>query len=382
MPASPSAPPAAAVAPVGLGELFEQSMHALVHAPETFRAAAARPAPGYVPALTLALADGALAIAINLVHSAISNPRFLDRYSGGLLAAISAAVLGVYVSLFLLLAVLIYALGLALGGKGDFNRGVQAAAALTLLAPLQSAANALPHAWPLPALLAGWMAAGALTGLFSASLPAARTLCGVLTAAAIGGQFFLRAVASRAADLAAAASVAAQAAQINAQFSRGFPMTQPSSVGFSAVGGAPAAPSSASAPRAVSGLDLLRGPDDGGNAAAPAAPQTPAQAAAAINRQAQGVEQSAVAMIDALGPMLNNPAMTQRMNSQQKAQFRQLTVMIQNVRTQIASGRRISPDEMNRQMMQIQQLAMGLMMAQAAAPAPPPTPHLRPMANP
>ncbi len=355
-------------------------MHALVRAPETFRAAAARPAPGYAPALTLALADGALAIAINLVHSAISNPHFMDRYSGPLLAAISAAVLGVYLSLFLLLAVVIYALGLALGGKGDFNRGVQAAAALTLLAPLQSAANALPHAWPLPALLAGWMAAGALTGLFSASLPAARTLCGVLTAAAIGGQFFLRAVASRAADLAAAASVAAQAAQINAQFSRGFPMTAPSSVGFSSVGGNPTAVGSAPAPRAVSGLDLLRGPDDGEGTAAPAAPQTPAQAAASLNTQAQAVEQSAVAMLDTFGPMLSNPALTQRMNAQQKTQFRQLTVMIQNLRAQIASGRAVPPAEMNRQMMQIQQLAMGLMMAQATAP--PPAPHLKPMANP
>ncbi|NNN07353.1 MAG: hypothetical protein HKL90_15790 [Elusimicrobia bacterium] len=381
MPASPSAPPAAAVPPVGLGELFEQSMHALVRAPEAFRAAAARPAPGYVTALTLALADGALAIAINLVHSAISNPRFLDRYSGGLLAAISAAVLGVYLSLFLLLAVVLYALGLALGGKGEFNRGVQAAAALTLLAPLQSAANALPHAWPLPALLAGWMAAGALTGLFSASLPAARALCGVMTAAMIGGQFFLRAVASRASDLAAAASVAAQAAQINAQFARGFPMTPPSSAGFPAAVDAPAAPGSAPAPRAVSGLDLLRAPDDGD--AALAAPRTPAQVAsdaAALNTQAQGVEQSAVAMLDAFAPMLNNPALTQRMNAQQQYQFRQLNGMIKNLRAQIASGRAVPPAEMNRQMLQIQQLAMGLMMTQAAAP--PPTPHLKPMGNP
>ena len=54
--------------------------------------------------------------------------------------------------------------------------------------------------------------------------------------------------------------------------------------------------------------------------------------------------------------------------------------MIQNLRAQIASGRSVSADEMNRQMMQIQQLAMGLMMAQAAAP--PPAPHLKPMANP
>jgi hypothetical protein len=86
-------------------------------------------------------------------------------------------------------------------------------------------------------------------------------------------------------------------------------------------------------------------------------------------------------MLDALEPMLRNPALTQRMSAAQKTQFNQLNAVMKQLRGELASGTPVPQAVMNQQMTQIQQIAFALMVSQAMQKqtAAPPTPHLKPM---
>lgn len=111
------------------------------------------------------------------------------------------------------------------------------------------------------------------------------------------------------------------------------------------------------APAGQSGLDLLRNPD---GSAAPEGlneQQRIAQAMAA----GDAMNQNAVAMLDSLAPMLNNPLITRNMKPRQKADFAELKKMIAGLKSRIASGAPITPEEQQKNMLKIQQLTLRMM---------------------
>jgi hypothetical protein len=376
-PAPKPAPQAAAKAeapkPPGFGEFFEQSLLAPFQ-PAVFARAALRPAPSFGTSLGLALTAGAAAEAVQFVYAAISRPGFLQSFPPPLVAAVGVAALGVYGSLFLLAAVLFYGLGNALGGKADFDRGLQAAAAVSLLIPVQMLCNWFPLAWVLPALVAAWTAAGALEGLFGARRGPVRAMCAVLALFAIGLQAGARLLSGRAVEAARPAVEAAQDARAAADLQRQMeefqrnvsPVVQPAA-------GAP------------SSLDLLRGPegetpaDAGAPAGAVAPPATPEQA----SERAHSLDAGAVGMLDALKPILNNPALMKNLPPQARKDLVELQALMDETRAQAASGRQVSDAEQNARMRRIQQLTMHLMTSGLMTPPPPPArtkpmPHLVP----
>jgi len=370
-PAAKPAPPAPK-AP-GFGELFEQSLIA-PFSPGVFRAAAARPAPSFGAAGGLALAAGAAALAVNLAHAVVESPDLLTRFPPPLVAAVGAAAFGLYASVQLLLAVMLYGLGNALGGKGDFDRGLQAAAMLSVLWPVQMLCGWFPLAWVLPAALGAWIAACALEGLFGAKPAAARALCAVLAGAAIGLQAVGRVVADRARQAYAVSRALAPVADANAELAKQMAALQQQA----AASAMPAANSGAPTAAATSGLDLLKGPVDvDAGAASQGAPPPPE----VVLDQAKGMQTSAVGMLDAMAPMLNNPAITKNMNPQQKADMKELQDMMADLKDQIKTGRRVSDPAFAQKMAKIQQLSMrmmaaGMMAPPGAAPAPA-QPHLK-----
>jgi hypothetical protein len=365
---APKDPPPPAQPP-GFGELFELSLTAPFN-PAVFRAAAARPAPSFGTAGGLALAAGAASLAVNLAHGIVQSPDMLQRFPPAMMAAVGVAALGLYMSVLLLLAVMLYGLGNALGGKGNFDRGLQAAAMISVLWPVQMLCNWFPWAWILPSALAAWIAACALEGLFGAAPSSARALCAALAAATIGLQYAGRVVADRARDAYAASRVLTQAAGADSELARQMKAFQQQAAAAAA---AVAPATSASAPAtATSGLDLLKGPDDGAPPAAAAPPMTP-QAAL---QQVKGIQNGAAGMLDAMAPILNNPALTKNMTPQQKASLKELQDVMADMKNQISAGRNISDPAFAEKMQRIQQLSMALLSAglqvppAGAAPAP------------
>lgn len=351
--AGTAAAPKPAAAP-GFGECLEQSLRAFAVAPSVFAAAALRPAPSLGVVLGLTLAGGSTALALAL----LSDLGFAARVSAAMTAVLAAAALAVYASLLLLAALLLYGLGRALGGAGDFDRALQAAAALSLLAPLQALCNWLPQAWPAPTLLAAWVAAGALEGLFKAKPLAARAACSLLAAGALCVQFAGRVFVERAAQTYAARRDMAAAVMSNADISRRIQAVSEQ-----------AAPVPAAPAGAVLGLDLLRGPaGEDAPSAQGEAPAPPAQ------RQAAALNRSAIGMLDAVTPLLSSVALNKNMSAQQKADMKELQDLLQEMRSQMSSPvRSLSDQEQARRMAKIQQLTLRLMAAGAAGlqPAPP-----------
>ncbi|MFI5345357.1 MAG: hypothetical protein ACHQ51_03175, partial [Elusimicrobiota bacterium] len=339
-----------------------------------FRAAAARPAPSFGAAGGLALAAGAASLAVNLAHGIVQSPDLLRRFPPLMMAAVAVAALGLYLSVLLLLAVMLYGLGNALGGKGAFDRGLQAAAMLSVLGPIQMLCNWFPFAWTIPAALAAWTAACALEGLFGSAPAPTRALCAVMGAAALGLQFAGRAVADRAREAYAATQVLSQAAGGDAELAKQMQALQQQAAAAAAA--MPADPASASAPAPAaptSGLDLLKGPDD--DARGPSSAPEPTAQQAAL-QQAQGVQTHASGMLDALAPMLNNPALTKSMTPQQKAAMKELQSIIADTKGQLDAGRGVSDPAFAAKMQRIQQLTMQMMSAglQTPAGAAPPAP--------
>jgi hypothetical protein len=336
-----------------------------------YRAAAARPAPSFVSALGLALACGALSLIINLAHGAASTPDFMSRFSPALLAAVATAAIGLFASFLLLIAVMLYGLGNALGGKGDFDRGLQAAAMISVLWPVQMMCNWFPIAWAIPSALAAWIAACALEGLFGAKPSPTRALFAVFAAAAIGVQTLGHMLLDRARQTYGTVTAVTQAADSSADLARQMQALQQRAQAAEADGAAAmdaAAPAAAPGATPVSSLDLLRSGSDGGDAGSPQ-PQAPASPTAVV-AAAKGMEANAVGMLDAMTPMLSNPAITRNMTPEQKANLKELQGMMADLKAQASSGKRLSDPDFALRMSRYQQLMLKVMAAAAAAPPP------------
>lgn len=368
-----------AQAPVpGFTEALETAFLGIVDR-AAFRRAGARPAPALGVSAALAFCSGGAALAVNLSHATITDSRFLGAFSPLVLAAVGAAALGVYAAFMLLLSVLLYGIGNGAGGKGDFDRGLQAAAMLSVLIPVQMLCSWFSYAWLLPSLLAGWAAAGALEGLFDARPVPVRVLCALLTASVLGLQFVGRTLVSRAQDAYAQAQMMTSASQAMMSLSAaaasvpGAPVeTGPNA----AVPGAPPAPSAA-AP-AASGLDLLRaGPSD--DSAAPAqpesgtaAPSSPGAAPysvgpAGIAPQMDALQANAAAMIASVAPMLEALSRNRNMPPERRKDILELKRLVTDLQAQLASGKPLDNETFTKNMARYQQLMVRLM---AAAPPP------------
>lgn len=360
---APAAPAAA--------ELLELSLTALVNAPGVFAKLEARPAPGPGASLLAALAWGAAFFALNLVQVALASPAALQAYAPWQIGAVAALALGVWTALFLLVASLVYGLGRALGPAGDFDRALLVAAIAAAAAPAQALCGRFPVVWAAPALVAAWILACGLAALFKANAWAARGVGAALGAVVLAAQYGTGLVVERysaAAQLAASAAQAASAGNGLADLQKQLEQVQALSQD---------AASPAAAPQGSSGLDLLRGPD--GEAPRPSAGPTQAQTLSQLNAGADAMNKSMIAMLDSIGPMLNNPVITQNMSLQQKAEYAELKRFIQDTKADMIAGKITSSAEQQAKMNRIQGLVMrmmsaGISMPSGAAPAPAPAP--------
>jgi hypothetical protein len=386
VPGTPAAAPAPAPAkaappPVAPGfmELLEAAV-AGVFNPAVYVGLAARPAPSIATTAGLAAASGAASLVVNLAHSVVETPGFLGRYSPLLMGAVTVAALGMYGSVTLLLAVMMYGLGNALGGKGEFDRGLQCAAMMSILWPVQMMCNWFPVAWVLPSALAAWIAAIALVGLFGAKPILSRTVCAILGAGALAIQTVAHVVADKAAEAISATQAVTQATEAQADFAKQMQAVQTQMQAVTDATAASAAPSGAlpGARPATSGLDLLRGPggEDGGTQAP--APEAPP----AVIEAAKGMQANAAGMLDSISPLLNNPAMTKNMTPDQKANLVELQTLMADLKAQMASGHSVSDAAFAQKMQRFQALTLKMMSAAASAPPAPAaapvkaTPHL------
>lgn len=350
----------------GFVELLELSLTALVNAPGVFAKLDARPAPGPGTAAAAALAWGGLFLGLNLVHVALSNPAFLRAYPAWQIAAVGVVGLGAWASLYLLGSTLLYGLGRALGSGGDFDRALLVAAFALAAAPVHALARWVPAAWPVPILLAAWIAACGLGVLFKAAPWAARGVCAALAAGVLGLQYGAGLIVERysgAARMAASAAQAAPSAEELADLQQQMRQVQELALQTPAL----AAPQGAAPAGGSSSLDLLRGP---AGEEAPEARPTEVQQLAQLNAQGDAANRSMVAMLDSITPLLNNPAITRSMGPQQKADYAELTGMIQQLKADAAANTITSPQEQQAKMMKIQSLVMRMMSAGIAMPKP------------
>ena len=350
---APSAP--------GFAEILEQSLAAVVD-PGVFRRAAGRPAPSLGVSVAFALAAGAASLLISLAHALVSNPGFVQQASPIALTAEAAVILVLYAGATLLLAAVLYGAGNVFGGKGEFARGLQAAAMISALGPVQMLCNWFPLAWIVPALLAAWVAAGALAELFGARPWPARALCAALAVGALGLQAAGRAFTERTKEADAVTQAAQNTAIATEELSRS--MAEFSRQAGTGVAGGPAL--AAPAP-AASGLDLLRGPSNEAPAGALALAQT-RTIPAAMAAPAQGLQPNVLGMLDAVAPMIEMLANTKNMPPEQKADLQELKSTIIELKSQISSGKKIDNAVFAERMARYQKLVMKLMAGGLAPP--------------
>ena len=351
--------------PPSLGELFELSLTALVNAPGVAFRLSERPAPGPGASLLVALAWGAAFFGQNLVHAALAYPGAIQAYAPRQLAAAAFAALAIWTSLALLAASLLYGLGRILGSAGDFDRALLLSALVLAAAPVHALLCWFPMAWIAPALIAAWIAACGLTELFKADRWAARGACSVLAAAALALQYGAGLAVEK---YSAAAQFAAAAAQSAPSFDQMAELQkQMLQVQAAAADLKPAATGVIAAPAGASSLDLLRGP---AGETAPAAGPTELQQVAQMSAQGDAMNKSMVAMLDTMGPLLNNPMITQNMGPAQKADFAELTGMIRDLKAGMAARTITSPQEQQAKMAKIQQLVMRVMSSGMTMPKP------------
>lgn len=353
-----------------LGELFELALTALVNAPGVFAKLEARPAPGPGTSFLVALAWGASFFALNLLRVTIANPAALQAYAPWQVGLVAFLGLGVWTAMFLLGSSFVYGIGRALGSAGDFDRALLVAAVTLAAAPVQALCTWVPMAWVVPALVAAWILACGLSALFKTDPWAARGVCAVLAAGVLAVQYGAGLVVEKYAATAQLAAVAAQGASATNQLAElQQQMQQVQAVADEAKQNV------TSAQTGQSSLDLLRGP--GEDAAAPAGPSQ-AQQLAQMSASGDAMNKSIVTMLDAIAPMLNNPAITKNMTLQQKADYVELKRMISDLKTGMIENKITSPQEQQARMMKIQQLTMRMVSAgmamPPAAPAPGPGP--------
>ncbi|MBI5245557.1 MAG: hypothetical protein HY923_00120 [Elusimicrobia bacterium] len=357
----------APVAPA-FGELFELSFAGLVNAPSAFFKLDQRPTAAPSASFFVAMSWGAIFFALNLVHVIIAKPGALAVYPAWQLGAVVACGFGAWIGVFFLGGSFLYGLGRTLGASGDFDRGLVAAALVLAAAPLQALCGWMPALWFLPTVLAAWIAACALTGLFKTEAWTARGLCALLAGGALGLQYAATLAVERYAGAALAAASAgpspAELADIQKQLMQ-----------IQTIAEAPVTTGSTAAPGASS-LDLLRGPGE----SAQARPPTEAEQRrllADMTAQGDAMNKSVLAMLDSMAPMLNSPAITKNMSPQQKADFAELNKLISELKNGIATNATSTPEQRQKDMTRVQNLMMrmlsGVQMPPIpAAPAAPP----------
>ncbi len=329
-------------------ELLELSLAGAV-SPAVYRGLAARPAPTFKTAAALAMASGAASTAVDLAHNIVANPGFLDKFPLPLMAIAGVSTLGMYGGVTLLLAAVMYGLGNALGGKGAFDRGLQCAAMLSVLWPLQMMCNWFAFAWILPSALAAWVATLALEGLFGAKPWPSRALCTALGCGALALQAVAHVAAVRADEEIGGARATAQDAAAPDDFVKQLQTASES---------AAPPPDGAASRRRLSGLDLLRAPQDGSDAMGRAAPApTPAE----VVEAARGMQADASGMLDAISPLLDNPMIAKNMPPGQKANMAELRALMADLKTQLASGNRVGDAAFARKMRRFQNLTLKIM---------------------
>ncbi len=334
---SPVAPP--------FGELLELSLTALVNAPGVFARLAARPAPRPVDTLLVALIWGAAFFALNLIRSVIANPAALQTYAPRSIVAVGVLGLILWAALFLLGASFVYGLGRALGRAGDFDRALLVAAVMLAAAPVQALCGWWKAAWVLPTAVAAWTLACGLNALFKANLWTARGVCAALAAGVLALQYGAGLAVekySAAARLAAIAAQSAPSANQLIELQQQLQQVQNPQPG----------PSS---------LDLLSAL---GDSSAPREEADTGHPPSEISSSGEAMKKSVVNMLDAMAPMLDNPAITRNMTIQQKADYAELKKMIQDMKNGMAANTLISPQEQQAQMIKIQQLMMRLIGAE------------------
>jgi len=355
------------------GELMELSLTALANAPGVFTRLTERPVPGPGGSLLAALSWGAAFFALNLVRVGLSYPAELQAVAPWKIGAVFAAALGVWTALYLLFSSVVYGLGRALGSSGDFDRALLVAAITLATAPLQALCGWFPMAWVAPALVAAWILACGLSTQFKADPWAARGVCAVLAGGALALQYGAGLAAEKYAGPARIAASAAQGAPSPEQMNDlQKQMDQIQAIALEAQNNAQDGSSAGDASKASqSSLDLLRGPA-GEEAASPG--PTDQQRLAQMSASGDAMNKSVIAMLDSLGPMLNNPMITQNFSAEQKADYAELTKMIADLKAGMAANSITSQKEHQAKMMKIQGLVMRLMSAGIQRPKAPSAP--------
>jgi hypothetical protein len=357
--------PPAPVRP-SLGELFEESLAALVNTPGVFLRLDQRPAPSPVASFALALAWGGVFFALNLVHVLIATPAVLAPYPAWQVAAVGLLGLGIWAAFFLLGGSFLYGLGRTLGPSGDFDRALVVAALALVAAPIQALCGWVPALWFLPTVLSAWIVACGLHGLFKADAWTARGLCALLAAGALGLQYAGSLAVERYAQAALRASQPGPPAAQFRDLQQQVQQIQALAVPPLAATTAPSAPGASS-------LDLLRGPGGNEPARAPSNEER-RQQLAQMSAQGDAMNKSVAAMLDSMLPMLNNPALTKNMSPQQKADFAELNKIIAEMKDGMTSNAALTPQESRQQMARIQNLMMRMLSAAPAMPKPPAAP--------
>jgi hypothetical protein len=319
-----------------LGELFELSLSTLVSAPRAFAKLEGRPAPASSALLILSLAWGGVFFALNLIQISIAYPNALNALTALQVGVASALGFGLWAALYLLVSCFIYGLGRALGSAGNFRQALCVAAFTLTAAPLQAPFSRLPVAWTLPVIAGAWVAACGLTAQFKARPWAARGACAVFAAAALALQYAAGAAVETysAARLAVAAASSPEPERL-AEFQRQMESIQEVQ------------------PSGTSSLDLLRAPAVSEDARA-----DPARELARVSAEADALNKSAVAMLDSIAPMLDNPAIIRGMTPRQKSDYAELRRMIRDMKAEMSAGSALTPQEQQANMLKIQQLMM------------------------
>ncbi|MEK7388984.1 MAG: hypothetical protein AAB036_04745 [Elusimicrobiota bacterium] len=329
--------------PPSLAELFRYSMRALVDAPGTFAALGLRPPPRRSFLFLLALSWGASFFLLNLARLLPTQPALWTGASPWQLAATALCGLVLWMGLWLLAAALLHGLGRMLGAAGHFDRALLLAAFVALAAPVLGISAWFSHSLIVPALLAAQIASCGLHALFAAGAWPARAVCALLAAAAVAVQM---AATERLHRSVPAAALAEAANELGGGL-RAIDLD---------IAQLPNASSNGSAD-GRSGLDLLRSPSD-------ASPTEIADQNEQLQRAvAEGADmnRSVVAMLDSLGPIIKNSVAGRDMTPRQRADFAELTKMIDKLKKTVASGHRVTPDEQREQMLKIQELTMRMM---------------------
>jgi len=364
--------PQAGQEPYGLARMLEDTVTAPFRAGTVFASLGERPAPSYAVMIPNLLAFCAAAYAANLLRSSIITPEPLAS-SPAVMAIAAAAGLVLIVPLSFVAAGILHVFMLLSGAEGDFQRSYQASSMLSWLVTLQSLLNRFDWVWTLPALLAAYLAAAAAKSLHRAPAARAGVVFGVVAAAGISGQWWLREQVSRWSQTARAIDNAATAAQdLGRQLQqlqqmaasvtggvggpdRGAPQEQPQATWGAALSSSPQ-------PTAVSGLQLLS-PPQSGPAGAPDGPQLRAQAQA----QGQAIQQATSNLMDPIMAMLSNPALTRGMPPEQAKQMKALTSLLGQMQAGMSSGKKPTPEEQAAMMAQFQASLMQFM-TKAGAP--------------